>query len=96
MTAEWNNAALDTKTYAVDSTTGTEISNKFDYANIANYDEYSDTKYLTRNDWVGTFPTAASDVYKRQYLCNADRWYAGNGISHGSCDWFHMEYGSGL
>lgn len=58
MTAEWNNAALDTKTYAVDSTTGTEISNKFDYANIANYDEYSDTKYLTRNDWVGTFPTA--------------------------------------
>ena len=47
MTAEWNNAALDTKTYAVDSTTGTEISNKFDYANIANYDEYSDTKYLT-------------------------------------------------
>lgn len=58
MTAVWNNPTLDTKTYAVDSTTGTEISNKFDYANIANYDEYSDTKYLTRNDWVGTFPTA--------------------------------------
>ncbi|WP_018143208.1 glycoside hydrolase family 3 N-terminal domain-containing protein [Alloscardovia criceti] len=59
MTAEGNaqavavytpaNTDVDTQTYAVDSVTGEKITNQLD-------DALGDGTYLTRNDWVGTFP----------------------------------------
>lgn len=44
----------DTTTYAVTST-GTTITNQLDDVDINYYD--SDFVYLSRNDWVGTYPT---------------------------------------
>lgn len=42
-------SALDSTTYSVDSYSGAPITNLFD-------DAKGDFSYLTRNDWVGTFP----------------------------------------
>ena len=42
-------SALDSTTYSVDSYSGNPITNLFDNAK-------GDIAYLTRNDWVGTFP----------------------------------------
>lgn len=44
------NTTVDTVKYQHDLRTGTSISNQFDAA-------AGDLKYLTRQDWVGTFPT---------------------------------------
>jgi len=43
-------SAIDSTTYAVDSTTGAPVSNQFD-------DASGDLEYLSRADWVGTWPT---------------------------------------
>lgn len=43
------NTEVDTTTYAVDSQTGVKITNQLDHAS-------SGDVYLTRNDWIGTFP----------------------------------------
>lgn len=42
--------AIDTTTYSVDSTTGAEITNRFD-------DARGEFTALTRSDWEGTFPS---------------------------------------
>ena len=55
------NTTLDTTTYSKDSKTNKEITNLFDDCSITYYDEYKDVKYLTRNDWSGTFPKAFAD-----------------------------------
>jgi Beta-glucosidase-related glycosidases len=44
------NNTVDTEKYKFDSRTNQVISNQFD-------DAKGDVKYLTRNDWTGTFPT---------------------------------------
>ena len=44
----------DLKTYSVSQETGNSISNQFADADIQTYD--SSFKYLTRNDWEGTWP----------------------------------------
>lgn len=61
LTAFWSNPSLDRSTFATDSVTGTTISNLFDYADLSNYSDYSGFTYLSRKDWVGTFPTAFAD-----------------------------------
>lgn len=48
---EFDNSDTDKTTYAVDIATGTTVTNRFDFAS------QSDTVYLTRHDWVNTFPT---------------------------------------
>lgn len=52
---------LDTTTYAVSSETGAEITNQLDFADINRYEGRGDNSvaYVSRSDWVGTFPTAA-------------------------------------
>ena len=52
MTATYvpDNAEVDTTTYATDTLTGEEVTNRLD-------DAAGDLTYLTRSDWTGTFPT---------------------------------------
>ena len=55
----YDNPTLDTITYAK-SKNGTEIKNQLSNADINLYNgikEDQSIKYLTRNDWTGTFPT---------------------------------------
>ena len=51
-----NEAALDTETYSVSSSTGYEITNQFDNADLNNYGV--ELTYLSRSDWQGTWPEA--------------------------------------
>lgn len=48
-------ADVDTTIYSKDTYTGVEIKNQFDEA-------HGDLTYLTRNDWVGTFPAHDGQV----------------------------------
>lgn len=50
----YNQAALDTTSYATGAN-GVAITNQFDKDTYTNYD--SSFRYLTRQDWVGTYPT---------------------------------------
>lgn len=63
MTSEGNAAlvdvytvdALDTTTYASDSTTGAAVTNQFDFTN-------GGLDYLSRSDWQGTWPTTDGEL----------------------------------
>ena len=48
-------AEFDSTTYAVSAQTGNQITNHLEDVDIRYYD--SDFKYLTRNDWTGTWPS---------------------------------------
>ena len=54
LTASYEQAELDTTTYATDSKTGTEIVNQFDNGSFTYYDDTY--VYLSRSDWEGTWP----------------------------------------
>ena len=56
---KWNKAEIDTETYSKSSVTGNKITNLFEEADLNKYEGTSEQKitYLTRNDWVGTYPT---------------------------------------
>jgi beta-glucosidase len=69
MTATYEQATLDTTTYAVDSVTGTAITNQFDYSSMTYYDD--SYVYLTRSDWVGTWPSFYGEMGKRNYTITA-------------------------
>lgn len=58
LTYKWNNAKLDTTTYAT-SANGTEIKNQLADSDINLSKDLDGTEitYLSRNDWTGTFPT---------------------------------------
>ena len=49
------NTEVDITSYATDTLTGVEVTNQFD-------DAKSDITYLTRNDWIGTYPTHDGEV----------------------------------
>ena len=62
LTAKWTLAEMDTTTYSVSSKTGKPITNLFDDANLNFYAgaEGQTVTYLTRNDWLGTWPSTAT------------------------------------
>ena len=58
LTYKWTQETFDNTTYAVSATTGYEITNQFEHADINLYDGLEETiTYLSRNDWEGTYPT---------------------------------------
>ena len=55
---KWTQETFDSTTYATSATTGYEITNQFDHADLAIYDGFGiDFTYLSRSDWEGTYPT---------------------------------------
>lgn len=67
----WNVAQMDSTTYATSAATGATITNQFDNVDLNKYDDGSQSiTYLTRNDWVGTYPQASVS------LSMSDRMFA--------------------
>ena len=62
----YNNAALDTETYAVSKATGYEITNQFDDADLNYYGEEMD--YLSRSDWQATWPTGVENLEANEQM----------------------------
>lgn len=59
LTYKYQVASMDATTFSVSQETGNKIENAFSNADIRFYDEtYT---YLTRSDWVGTWPTTYMD-----------------------------------
>lgn len=58
LTAKWTLASLDTTTYSVSPYTGKPITNRFEDADLNRYEgaEGQTITYLTRSDWIGTYP----------------------------------------
>ena len=58
LTYKWQNTKFDKETYSKSAKSGVAITNQFDNADINKYEGTSDQKitYLSRNDWVGTYP----------------------------------------
>ena len=62
LTAKWTLDTLDTTTYAVSSVTGNAITNRFENVDLNKYPGAEDQTitYLTRSNWVDTFPKTVS------------------------------------
>lgn len=62
LTAKWTLDTLDTTTYAVSSATGNAITNRFEDVDLNKYAGAEDqtVTYLTRSNWVDTFPKTVS------------------------------------
>jgi beta-glucosidase len=56
MTFLYSNEKLDTAAYSVSTATGKEITNQFDSADLSQYGY--DITYLSRSNWMGTWPEA--------------------------------------
>lgn len=63
MVSTYEQAELDSTTYAVSADTGVEITNQFDYSSLTYY--YEDYTYLTRNDWDATWPSFYGETEKK-------------------------------
>ena len=76
LTQKWTNASFDKTTYAVSSVTGEPITNRFENADLNKYSGAGGQTltYLTRSDWLGTFPTT-------QTLHITDEMWA-DGLTH--------------
>lgn len=76
LTQKWTNASFDKTTYAVSSVTGEPITNRFENADLNKYTGAGGQTltYLTRSDWLGTFPTT-------QTLHITDEMWA-DGLTH--------------
>jgi beta-glucosidase len=62
----WVQSALDDTTFCT-SLNGTEITNQLDDADPNLYFGKGTVKFLSRNDWAGTFPTPDEGKYYKDY-----------------------------
>lgn len=60
LASKYTQKGFDGETYSKSTQTGEKITNQFDKANLSYYK--SGTKYLTRSNWTGTYPTQAADM----------------------------------
>ena len=62
LAAKWTNDTFDSATYAKSAVTGKAVTNLFDSADLNKYDgaEGQTVTYLSRQDWIGTYPTTQS------------------------------------
>ena len=61
--ANYEQSSLDTKTYSVSEATGNPITNQFDHVDLNKYSGSAQkVTYLSRNDWMGTYPTGVTEV----------------------------------
>lgn len=91
----------DTSTYSKSVHTGNEITNLFDFSDINKYENKgtNEVQYLTRKDWLGTYPDGAPKLFLNDEMANdlvdkydiektkrdAEEFYAKNGpIEYGS------------
>ena len=61
----WENPTLDTTTYSVSTSTGVKITNQLDYLDpnmYEGFDNQNTVTYVSRADWVGTFPTTKIEL----------------------------------
>lgn len=66
---QWTQKEFDSNTYAKAATTGYEISNQFEYADISLYEGIDvDFAYLSRNDWEATFPKEIVQITATEQL----------------------------
>ncbi len=70
----WQNDTLDTTTYALSEETGTKIENQLAFCDPTRYDgiEESGVRYVSRNDWEGTWPTAPVELSVSTEKMSAD------------------------
>lgn len=70
LTGIYEQKDLDTTTYTADSSTGVEITNRFDKGSLTYYDD--SYVYLSRNDWEGTWPQFYGEVNEKgKYTADA-------------------------
>lgn len=83
LVAAYEQATLDSSTYAVSLATGTAITNQFENADINNYG--GGLTYLTRSDWGRTFPTVFADgkwTAPGEFISELE-FYTGSGVLDG-------------
>ena len=80
LVSKWNNPTFDKTTYAISAVTGKAITNLFDDVDLSKYEGTKDQAitYLTRSDWIGTFPSTVS-------LKITDQMWK-DGLSHDEAD----------
>lgn len=60
MVYKWTQSKFDAESYATTAVTGYEIENQFEEADLNYYENGAQSiQYVSRNDWVGTFPTGS-------------------------------------
>lgn len=66
----WNNPTFDDKVFSQSSATGNTIENQLADIDMNTYagNGGNSTKYVSRSDWEGTFPKAASDFTVTEHL----------------------------
>ena len=69
---QWNNAELDTTTYAKSEATGAEITNLFDESDPNKSSlKPGEVTFLSRSDWEGTFPKERAKLTMNDDLAGA-------------------------
>ncbi len=63
----WEQAAFDAETFSTSEFTNVEITNQFDDADPNLYFGEGTVTFLTRSNWVGTFPTPANGKSYKDY-----------------------------
>ncbi len=94
-TYTWNQAEMDSTTYATSYYNDTEVTNAFDEADINYYDGY-EYEYMTRNDWDGTWPIKPDWEATQQMMDVLSNYYYETPEDAADVDSFKQGVDSGL